>query len=98
MDTKYRRAQQPERRCFVKISVIRKLSMVLVLWAVPLQIGAQDAKLVEAAKKEGGKVVVYGSIENDTMDLISAAFKKKTGLEVDFWRAASTKVMDRALS
>jgi hypothetical protein len=25
---------------------------------------AQDAKLIEAAKKEGGKVVVYGSIEN----------------------------------
>ncbi len=61
-------------------------------------LNAQDAKLIEAAKKEGGKVVVYGSIENDTMDLISAAFKKKTGLEVEFWRAASTKVMDRALS
>ncbi|HWP24299.1 MAG TPA: extracellular solute-binding protein [Candidatus Binatia bacterium] len=58
----------------------------------------QDAKLVEAAKKEGGKVVVYGSIENDTMDLIGAAFKKKTGLDVDFWRASATKVMDRAIS
>jgi iron(III) transport system substrate-binding protein len=58
---------------------------------------AQDAKLVDAAKKEGGKVVVYGSIENDTMDLISAAFRKKTGLDVDFWRSASTKVMDRVL-
>jgi len=47
---------------------------------------AQDAKLVDAAKKEGCKIVVYGSLENDTMDLISAAFKKKTGLDVDFWR------------
>jgi hypothetical protein len=61
-------------------------------------VSAQEAKLVEAAKKEGGKAVVYGSIENDTMDLISAAFKKRTGLEVEFWRAASTKVMDRVLS
>jgi hypothetical protein len=52
-------------------------------------------QLIESAKKEGGKVVVYGSIENDTMDLIGAAFKKKTGLDVEFWRAASTKVMDR---
>jgi iron(III) transport system substrate-binding protein len=60
--------------------------------------GAQDAKLIEAAKKEGGKVVVYGSIENDTMDLISAAFKKKTGLAVDFWRSSATKVMDRVVS
>jgi iron(III) transport system substrate-binding protein len=56
---------------------------------------AQDAKLVEAAKKEGGKVVVYGSLENDTMDLISAALKKKTGLEVDYWRDAANKVTDR---
>ena len=59
---------------------------------------AQDAKLIEAAKKEGGKVVVYGSLENDTMDLISAAFKKKTGIEVDFWREAANKVMDRVVT
>ena len=52
---------------------------------------AQDGKLVDAAKKEGGKVVVYGSLENDTMDLLSAAFKKKTGLEVDYWRDADRK-------
>jgi iron(III) transport system substrate-binding protein len=56
---------------------------------------AQDKALVEAAKKEGGKVVVYGSLENDTMDLLSAAFKKKTGLEVDYWRDAANKVTDR---
>ena len=56
---------------------------------------AQDAKLIDAAKKEGGKAVVYGSIENDTMDLLSAAFKKKTGLEVDYWRDAANKVTDR---
>ena len=58
---------------------------------------AQDAKLIDAAKKEGGRVTVYGSIENDTMDLIAAAFKKKTGIEVDFWRDAANKVMDRAV-
>ena len=55
----------------------------------------QDSKLVDAAKKEGGKVVVYGSLENDTMDLIAAAFKKKTGLETDYWREAANKVTDR---
>jgi len=55
----------------------------------------QDAKLADAAEKEGGKVVVYGSIENDTMDLLAAAFKKKTGLEVDYWRDAANKVTDR---
>src|ERR1044071_3290288 len=56
---------------------------------------AQDAKLLAAAKKEGGKVVVYGSLENDTMDLLSAAFKKKTGLDVDYWRDSANKVTDR---
>jgi iron(III) transport system substrate-binding protein len=55
----------------------------------------QDAKLVDAAKKEGGKVVIYGSLENDTMDLIAAALKKKTGLETEYWRAAANKVTDR---
>jgi iron(III) transport system substrate-binding protein len=68
---------------------------LMVLAAGPLQ--AQDGKLIDAAKKEGGKVVVYGSIENETMELISSAFKKKTGIEVEFWRSASTKVMDRVL-
>lgn len=56
---------------------------------------AQDAKLLEAAKKEGGKVVVYGSLENETMDLIAAALKKRHGLDVEYWRAASNKVTDR---
>lgn len=59
---------------------------------------AQDAKLVDAAKKEGGKVTVYGSIENDTMDLVAAAFKKKTGLDIDYWRAAANKVTDRVVA
>ena len=66
---------------------------LMLLSAGPLI--AQDAKLIEAAKKEGGKVVVYGSIENDTMDLIAAAFKKKTGLDLDYWRDAANKVTDR---
>jgi iron(III) transport system substrate-binding protein len=56
---------------------------------------AQDKQLIDAAKKDGGKVVVYGSLENDTMDLLSAAFKKKTGLDVDYWRDSANKVTDR---
>jgi iron(III) transport system substrate-binding protein len=56
---------------------------------------AQDKSLIEAAKKEGGKVVVYGSLENDTMDLIAAAMKKRTGLEVEYWRDSANKVIDR---
>src|SRR5258706_3836857 len=59
---------------------------------------AQDAKLIEAARKEGGRVVVYGSLDSDTGDAIGNAFFKKTGINMDYWRASSTKVMDRASS
>src|SRR5829696_2654269 len=58
----------------------------------------QDAKLIDAAKKEGGKVVVYSSMESSISDGIAAGFKKKTGLEMDYWRGSSTKVLDRALN
>lgn len=81
----------------MRIKPILALALSLVVVVAPVDLLAQDTKLVEAAKKEGGQVVVYGSIENDTMELISAAFKKKTGLNVEFWRSASTKVMDRVL-
>ena len=59
---------------------------------------SQDARLIQAAKKEGGKVVVYGSLEADTVEAVQKAFQKKTGIEMDYWRASATKVMDRALS
>jgi iron(III) transport system substrate-binding protein len=58
---------------------------------------SQSANLIAAGKKEG-KAVVYGSLESDTAETAFGAFKKKTGIEVDYWRASATKVMDRALS
>ena len=58
---------------------------------------AQDAKLVEAGKKEGGKAVVYGSLDSDTGDAIGNAFYRKTGIKMEYWRASSTKVMERAV-
>ncbi len=71
--------------------------VVSVLFFLAASVFAQDTKLLEAAKKEG-KVVIYGSLESDTVEAITKAFQKKTGLEVDYWRASATKVMDRALS
>ena len=59
---------------------------------------AQDAKSIDAAKKEGGRVVVYSSMESSISDGIAAGFKKKTGLEMEYWRGSSTKVLDRALN
>ncbi|MBM4264315.1 MAG: extracellular solute-binding protein [Deltaproteobacteria bacterium] len=57
----------------------------------------QTPQLIEAAKKDG-KVIIYGSLEGDTVDAIIQSFKKKTGIEAEYWRASATKVMDRAMS
>ena len=59
---------------------------------------AQDVKLVEAAKKESGAIVAYGSMEQTQAEPIIEAFQKKTGLKVEYWRASATKAMDRALT
>ena len=79
------------------------LAIYLVLFAflsVPLTataLFAQSAQLTDAAKKEG-KTVIYGSLESDTMDVIVQGFKKKTGIDAEYWRASATKVMDRAMT
>jgi len=79
------------------------LAIYLVLFAflsMPLTataLFAQSAQLLEAAKKEG-KAVIYGSLESDTMDVIVQGFKKKTGIDAEYWRASATKVMDRAMT
>lgn len=52
---------------------------------------------IEAAKKEG-KVVLYGSVIPQAMEELFKGFEKKYGIPVEYWRADSTKVMDRALT
>jgi iron(III) transport system substrate-binding protein len=74
------------------------LVLLALVFCFAQSVFAQDAKLIEAAKKEGGKVVVYGSMETFTAEAIKKAFEKKTGLQMDYWRGSSTEVMDRALS
>ena len=75
---------------FVAINVV-----IASLLAAPVL--AQDAKLIEAAKREGAKAIAYGSLESNTVEPIIEAFYKKTGIAVEYWRASATKVMDRAL-
>src|SRR5918992_2319126 len=52
---------------------------------------------VEAAKKEG-KVVVYGTVIPQVMKLIQAGFESKLGVNIEYWRADATKVIDRVLT
>ena len=75
-----------------------QLSVLLVfaLCIVPNNGLAQPAN-VDAAKKEG-KVVVYGSVVPQAMDGLHQAFKKKYGIDVEYWRGSSTQVSERALT
>ena len=80
---------------------MRKIWAFLVGWLLLFSdqvLFAQNPKLIEAAKAEGGKVVVYTTMEPFTLDAIKAAFEKKTGLQVEVWRSGITEVITRALS
>ena len=69
----------------------------LLILVAPSAFG-QTATLIEAAKKEGGKVIVYTSMETFTADALQKAFQSKTGLQMEYWRGGSTEVIDRVLS
>ena len=73
------------------------LGGLLALFSVA-EVSGQTATLVEAAKKEGGKVIVYTSMETFTADALKKAFESKTGIQMEYWRGSSTEVMDRVLS
>ena len=76
------------------VMVAEVLAVTAVMFAA--QALGQSAN-VEAGKKEG-KVVVYGSVVPQAMDGLHQAFKKKYGIEVDYWRGSSTQVSERALT
>lgn len=78
-----------------RIYFLFALTAIMLASATPVR--SQSASLITAGQKEG-KAIVYGSLETDTAESAFSAFKKKTGIEVDYWRASATKVMDRALS
>jgi len=78
--------------------MIRQLAIILsALLLLASTAFAQDAKLIDAAKKESGAIVAYGSMEQTQAEPIIEAFQKKSGLKVEYWRASATKAMDRAL-
>ena len=60
---------------------VMMFALAVILSAAPA-IG-QDAKTIEAAKKEGGKVVIYGSLESQVVDEVLAWILKKTGLNAE---------------
>lgn len=75
---------------------MKLFALIIVLTVVPGAF-AQDAKLTEAARKEG-KLVLYGTMQTDIFGLLQNAFQKKTGITIDYWHSSATKVLERALS
>jgi iron(III) transport system substrate-binding protein len=74
------------------------LFLACLLLASAQPASAQSAQAVAAAKKEGGKVIVYTSMETFTADALKKAFEAKTGLQMEYWRGGSTEVLDRSLA
>jgi ABC-type Fe3+ transport system substrate-binding protein len=79
------------------------LGFVLPLWLVAaFVLSASGALLaqpanIEAAKKEG-RVVIYGTVVPQVMNLIQKGFEAKHGIKIEYWRADATKVIDRVLT
>jgi ABC-type Fe3+ transport system substrate-binding protein len=65
-------------------------------WVMTGQVCAQAIN-VEAAKQDG-KVIVYGAQVPQAMKPLHAAFEKRYGIAVEYWRGDSTKVSERALT
>lgn len=57
----------------------------------------RDAKMLEAARKEG-QVVVYTSLNTKDSVPIKDVFEKKYGVKVVLWRSSSEKVLQRAVT
>jgi ABC-type Fe3+ transport system substrate-binding protein len=79
-------------------SLLRSLAALTLLISstLPLRLAAQGLDL-DGARKEG-KVVVYAVIPPQLMKPINDAFEKQYGVKVDYWRASTTAVLDRALN
>jgi iron(III) transport system substrate-binding protein len=79
------------------MSISMRMIALLVLWSIVPAAFAQEAKLIEAAKKEG-RLVLYGTMQTDIFELLQKSFQKKTGITIDYWRTSATRVTERALS
>jgi iron(III) transport system substrate-binding protein len=79
---------------------VKRLWRVLQACGVVVALAAAasaQADVVAAAKREG-RVVVYGSLEADAFDVVRKVYEQRYGVPVEYWRAASTRVLDRALA
>ena len=69
---------------------------ISIFFALTMPLHAQTVD-IDAAKKEG-KVVVYAAVPPQTMKVINEPFEKKYGIRVEYWRASTTGILERALN
>jgi iron(III) transport system substrate-binding protein len=66
--------------------------------ALALDQGAhRERRLIEGAKREG-EINLYSSLVVEDLVAIAAAFEKKYGVKVKYWRAGSEKVVQRIVT
>jgi iron(III) transport system substrate-binding protein len=80
------------------VNSLRTLAQAL-LWSllVPTVLLAQDAGLIERAKRDG-RVVLYTSLAPTESAPLAAAFEKKYGVKVELWRSTSGRVVQRTIT
>ncbi len=71
-------------------------AILLAILAIGLPTAQAQTDLVNAAKREG-KLVVYGSLESDVFDVVRKIYEGKYGIPLEYFRASSTRVLDRVL-
>jgi iron(III) transport system substrate-binding protein len=79
------------------VTSLARAGLIAMAGALFLSATAAAQSLVAEAKKEG-KVVIYGSLESGIMDAVEAAFTKKYGIPIEYFRASSNKTLDRVLT
>jgi iron(III) transport system substrate-binding protein len=81
----------------VKLGAVRTTILAftaLLFFSVP---ASGQPVNIDAAKKEG-RLVIYGTVVPQVMKLIQNGFETKYGIQIDYWRADATKVIDRVLT
>jgi iron(III) transport system substrate-binding protein len=89
------------RRSGMPYAMVRRMVLAVgIAWLMTVSsVDAQEVpnEILDAARKEG-KVTIYGSIESEIMQAAQQAFEARYGVKTEYWRASSTKVMDRVLT
>ena len=100
IETLMREIRREDKGVIAGLLEMRTSMIVLtaIYFFVVARVAAQSPDLVAAAKKEGGKVVIYGSLETPVVDAVIQAFRRKTGLDAQYWRASAMSVMNRSMS